>query len=167
MGNIWEYYVKYCHSHITLLWLWIMLCFMSCSIMIVKCPCRVTNNKWKFIYYLSFFVILLKKNFDFMDLLCCNICHLLSDFSFRFWSFMTTFRYMIFRMQNIERFASIIGMDFIQCSFINGNTCKHIHRNPYLCYFWCPFSYHIQLYTTYMWKMEIFLCYFFELDTNV
>ena len=27
VGNIWEYYVKYCQSHITLLWIWIlMLC---------------------------------------------------------------------------------------------------------------------------------------------
>ena len=26
VGNIWEYFVKYCQSHRTLLWIWMMLC---------------------------------------------------------------------------------------------------------------------------------------------
>ena len=30
-GNIWEYFVEYCQPHITLLWIWILLCLQSYS----------------------------------------------------------------------------------------------------------------------------------------
>ena len=41
---LWEYFIKYCRSHITLLSIWVMLCFFSKTIMyIFLCPMSIVR----------------------------------------------------------------------------------------------------------------------------
>ena len=41
---------------------------------------------------------------------------------------MTTFHYIIIRVQNISNFMTIIGMVFNQMLILHDNTCKRIHK---------------------------------------
>ena len=75
--------------------------YVSFSIIIVNCPCSVTNTTCN----LTLFVIHCK-NMGIIDLLCYSYCHLISGLSSKLQSFMTIFHHIFVRMQNMAKWMN-------------------------------------------------------------
>ena len=69
------------------------------------------------------------------DLQCCNSYFFLSDFSFKFQSFMTLFHYKNARMENIPK------MNELKISW-NDNICSLIHEKCHLQSYHGDTTYH-------------------------
>ena len=111
-----NYYTKYCiecHQF-----------YLSCSILIVNCPCGVTNTKCK----PNIICHSLYKNSGITDFNVAITNHLLNDFSSKFQCSMTIFHCINARMQNIPNFVSINGMDFMHYATIEWAS-KRRHRS--------------------------------------
>ena len=90
--------------------------FLSCSVLLINCPCRVTNTKCKPNIILSFLVNCCGD----IDLQCCNYCPLLSDFHT---NCRNVFNYINVRIAKYTK----LKVDELKVSWDDG-TCKLIRK---------------------------------------